>query len=174
VVRPGSKPERALGRARRRIRDALVAPPDVEAVLAAAPGERLLSWARERDGTPLVATTHGLRAYGDRLAWIEIDRVRWADGVLAVLAVDGETRELTLPEPRDLPAIVKAEVEASVVVSKAVALRPDGRGATVAARRGATGVLHWRVRYDSGIAPDEATQATVDRVIADLRVELGI
>lgn len=159
---------------RARIREALQTPPDVQSVADAAAGERLLSWARDAQGLPVVATNAGIWAYGDRLAWTEIDHVRWAGGVLSILAIDGETRQLPLSDDRDLPAVVRGEVEASVVASRAVPLRPDGSGATLVARRDVTGALSWRVRYDRGVVPDDVDHARVDAELAALRDELGI
>lgn len=159
---------------RDRIRTALQTPPDVQAVADAAPKERLLSWARDDAGEPIVATNAGIWAYGDRLAWTEIDHVGWAEGVLAILAIDGQTRHIALTEDRDLPAVVRGEVEGSVVTSRAVPLRPDGGGAMIVARRDGTGELHWRVRYDPDIVPDAEARAYVDKTLAALRAELGI
>ena len=165
---------RRLAHTRTRVRDVRSVPDDVTAVLAAAPDERLLTWARERDGSPIVATTRGVWAYGDRLAWIEIDHVAWSDGVLTILAIDGERRTLRVALPRDLPAVVRSEVDASVITSRAVPLRPDGRGVTIVARRDGLGETHWRVRYDPGVESGPESRATVDEALTALRIELGI
>jgi hypothetical protein len=159
---------------RERVRSALRTPPDVEAIAEAATGERLLAWARDSSGEPVIATNAGIWAYGDRLAWTEIDHVGWAEGVLSILAIDGETRRLALTEDRDLPAVVRGEVEGSVVTSRVVPLRPDGGGATIVARRDTKGELHWRVRYDPNIVPDDRARAEVDATLVALRIELGI
>lgn len=160
-------------------------PDDVRTVVGDAHGEHLLAWGRDRDGAALVATTAGLWGYGERLAWHEIDRAVWADDVLTLLAVDGEARPVPLAEPRDLPAVVKAQVEASVLHSRAVALLPDGRGVTVVARRigGPAGVggsagsgrVDWRLHYDAGVPVDDLeVRARAESALREVRRDLGI
>ncbi|HVV29509.1 MAG TPA: hypothetical protein VHC41_01390 [Mycobacteriales bacterium] len=159
----------------RRAWDAQRPGPDVRAVLARTERERMLAWGRTERGEPVVATDRGLWAYGEQLAWTEIDQVRWDEPDLAITAMDGETRRLRLGQERDLPAVIRAQVDASVIASRALRLLPDGRGATVAARRGVTGQLTWQVRYDAGVpSQDPAVVQRVEELIAGLRVELGI
>ncbi|HEV7209358.1 MAG TPA: hypothetical protein VGN54_11535 [Mycobacteriales bacterium] len=166
------------GRWRAALAQALAAgrvPADVQSVLAAAPAERLLTWGRDVDGVPVVATDVGLWGYGERLAWTEIDHVIWTDATLTVLAIDGEARPIVLAEPRDLPVFVRAQVEASVVASRAVPLLPDGRGVTVVARRTLDGGVLWRLRFDPGVPTDDpALTEQAERVLAQMREDLGV
>jgi hypothetical protein len=142
------------------------------AVREIAGSERLLTWAWDTGGDPLVATDLGLWGYGERLAWTEIDHVSLTDDVLTIRAIDGEDREVPLGEPRDLPAVVKAQVEASVLHSRRVPLTPDGRGVFVVARRSGQHI-EWRLQYDAGVAITDAMRDQADRALAAIRDELG-
>ena len=140
-----------------------------------AAGQPVLAWGRDREGRPLVATGAGLWGYGELLAWEEIDHVRWAEDILLVVAVDGDARPVPLGEPRDLPAVVRAKVEASVLHSRRVGLLPDGRGVTVIARRLADGAIDWRLRFDAGLSPDDPDlRAQADDALERVRAELGV
>ncbi|MGH3745065.1 MAG: hypothetical protein ACRDTP_09420 [Mycobacteriales bacterium] len=157
----------------RRLRGTLAAarpPADVRAVVP--PGEQLLSWGYDTGGDPLVATTHGLWGYGERLAWVEIDHVSLAEDVLTIRGIDGEDREVPLREARDLPAVVKAQVEGSVLHARRVPLLPDGRGVTVVARRSGEDI-DWRLQFDVGLEPDDALWDKAERARDSIRAELG-
>jgi|GEM_PF-6640733 len=161
-----------------RLRDRWAAqrtPDDVRQVVTAATGERLLTWGRDDSGEPVVATDAGLWAYGERLAWTEIDHVDWAEPTFAIRAIDGETREVTMGDARDLPAMIRTKVEASVLASVAVPLDASGRGATIVARRVGPAEVSWQVRYDAGVPRDDpAFRERIDEVLAAMRTELGI
>lgn len=146
-------------------------PADVRAVLASA-GERLLGFGRDLEGQVLVATDQGLWGYGQRLAWTEIDHAGWHAGELRLLAVDGEQRTVQLGEPGNLPAVVRDQVEASVLVSRAVPLLPDGRGVTVVARRQAGGPPTWQLRFDPGVDA-QRYELAARQALAEIQGELG-
>lgn len=139
---------------------------------AVPPGEHLLGWALDSAGEPIVATESGLHAYGDRLAWTEIDHVTLTGPTLVIRAIDGEDREVVLGEPRDLPAVVKARVEASILHSRHVPLFADGRGVRVVARR--SGVeIDWRLHYDPGVVGVGDAEVRAGAALASIRAELG-
>lgn len=145
-------------------------PREVRAIVPA--GEHLLTWGYDAGGDPLVATTRGLWGYGERLAWVEIDHVSLAEDVLTIRGIDGEDREVPLREPRDLPAVVKAQVEGSVLHSRRVPLLADGRGVTVVARRSGSDI-DWRLQFDVGLDPDDALWDKAERARDAIRSELG-
>lgn len=158
-----------LERLRRRFESARP-PADVRAIVPA--DEQLLSWGYDTGGDPLVATTRGLWGYGERLAWVEIDHVSLAADVLTIRGIDGDDREVPLRDPRDLPAVVKAQVEGSVLHSRRVPLLADGRGVTVVARRSGE-EIDWRLQFDVGLEPDEALWDRAERARDAIRAELG-
>lgn len=156
-----------------RLRERVAAGRPPAAVRAIVPAdETLLSWAYDTGGDPLVATTQGLWGYGERLAWVEIDHVTLAENVLTIRGIDGDDRVVPLREPRDLPAVVKAQVDGSVLHSRRVPLLPDGRGVTIVARRSGADI-DWRMQFDRGVEPDDALWDAAERARDAIRVELG-
>ncbi len=156
-----------------RARAAVRASRPPESVRATVPaGEHLLTWALDGAGEPLVATDGGLWGYGERLAWTEIDHVTLTGDTLVIRAADGEDREVVLGDPRDLPALVKAQVEASVLHTRHVPLFADGRGVTVVARRTRSGV-DWRLHYDPGVRGAGDAEARAQAALGSIRAELG-
>lgn len=139
---------------------------------AVPPGEHLLGWALDSAGEPLAATESGLYAYGDRLAWTEIDQVRLTGATLLIRAIDGEDREVVLGDPRDLPAVVRACVEGSILHSRHVPLLPDGRGVRIVARR-AGADIDWRLHYDPGVPGTGDAEARAATALSSIRAELG-
>ena len=135
-------------------------------------GEHLLTWAADTGGEWLVATDLGLWGYGERLAWIEIDHVTLTGDTLVIRAADGEDREVVLGDARDLPAVVRGQVEASVLHSRFVPLLPDGRGVTVVARK-TRDTVDWRLHYDAGVPGQGDAESRALAALAAIRVELG-
>jgi len=139
--------------------------------------ERVLAWARTqpagtgRVGPPgggsVVATNLGLHLPGRpaRLGWHEIHKAAWTGRELTVIpgaVVEEQERyvitadqppiTVVVPEPGDLPQVVRTRVTRSVSFSSHH-LVPGG-GVRVVARRvpGVDGVS-WAVRYDQGTDP---------------------
>lgn len=128
--------------------------------------ERVLAWARVDDRTVVVATNRGLHLPGyEPLGWHEVHKAAWTGRELTITpAAVVEEREgylvtadrpavtVTVPEPGDLPQVVRARVTRSVSFSSHH-LVPGG-GVRVVARRvpGVDG-LSWAVRYDDGTDP---------------------
>jgi hypothetical protein len=131
-------------------------------------------------GSPVViATQYALwlptsLASWQRVGWNEIVKATWADGILQVvegeLDADGIVHdhpavEVTLAEPRNLPAVVRTRVEASIARSELVNLA--GGPARIVARRvpGVDGVT-WTARLDSGTPETQTDRATLAAYLA--------
>jgi hypothetical protein len=140
-------------------------PPELLPALAR--DERVLAWAWVTAHAVVVATNQGLFLPGrdQRLWWHEIHKATWTGRSLVIIpaalveerqgyevVADAPALEVTLPEPGDVPQVVRNRVTRSVLFSSH---RPvPGGGARVAGRRvpGVDGVT-WTVRYDEGTDP---------------------
>lgn len=123
-------------------------PPEVRAAAAIEAGEHLLGWAGD---PPLVATSWGLWMPGEqRLDWDDIDHVGWSPPTLAVVPSGGLlARTARLTEPGDLPDLVRAEVDLSLVFSRRESLRPLPGGVRLVGRRSPrSGDLRWQVLFE--------------------------
>jgi hypothetical protein len=156
------------------------------------PHERVAAWARVEPGSVVVATDRGLFLPGrsQRLGWHEIHKAAWDGrqlvitraevveirGRYAVMA-DAPPVSVTLPEPGDLPQVVRTRVTRSVSFSSHQ--RVPGGGVRVAARKvPRVDGLSWTVRYDHGTDPygpgvPDATARLVDS-IAEARHDASI
>lgn len=127
------------------------------------PGERLLSWAAgTAPGQGALASSWGLWVPGvaGRLGWDRIDRASWAPPVLTVVPTDQPAFQLRLARPRDLPAVVRAQVTLAVVVSRRAVLQPGPGVVQVVARRSPrTGEVALDVRYGQGADPARSAAA---------------
>ena len=103
-----------------------------------------------------------------RLDWDRVVKASWTgDGLHLIEGVvdsDGVVTDLPpvtlrLAEPRNLPAVVKARVEASIARWEQVRV-PEGTGRIVARRRPGVDGLVWTARLDSG-TPDSAQARAV-------------
>jgi hypothetical protein len=159
-------------------------PPELTPALE--PDERVAAWARVASGSAVVATDRGLflPGRGQRLGWHEIHKAAWDGRQLVITpAVVLEIREryavmadaaplpVGLPEPGDVPHVVRTRVTRSVSFSSHQ--RVPGGGVRVAARKvpGVDG-LSWTVRYDDGTDPHgpgvpDATGRLVDSIAED-------
>ncbi|MPZ25023.1 MAG: hypothetical protein GEV12_00860 [Micromonosporaceae bacterium] len=144
------------------------------------PDERVVGWAGTDTGGVVVASTAGLFLPGAdrRLGWHEIHQAGWSGRALTVTAgepvaqregyavtADRPPVTVHLPDPGDLPQVVRTRVTRSVSFTSHH--RVPGGGVRVVARRvPGTDGLTWAVRYDPGTDPDrpevrEATDALV-------------
>jgi hypothetical protein len=96
-----------------------------------------------------------------RIGWDRVVKATWGEGGLQVVegvlddagvVTDLPTLTLRLAEPRNLPAVVKTRVEASIARWEQVRV-PGGTGRIVARRRPGADGLVWTARLDSG-TPD--------------------
>lgn len=142
--------------------------------------ERVVAWARTGTGGAVVATSAGLFLPGwdRRLGWHEIHKATWSGRELAVtpgevvaersgyvVTVDRARVVLPMPDPGELPRVVRARVTRSVSFSSHHPV-PGGGVRVVARRLPGIGGLRWVVRYDEGTDPDgpgvrDATEALV-------------
>jgi hypothetical protein len=128
--------------------------------------ERVLAWARAGAGAVVVATNHGLHLPGyESLGWHEIHKAAWNGRELTItpgavveeradylVTADQPPVTVAVPEPGDLPYVVRTRVTRSVSFTSHH-LVPGG-GVRVIARRvpGVDG-MSWAVRYDQGTDP---------------------
>lgn len=143
-------------------------------IRAAAPGERVLAWATCAEGT-VVATRDALLLPGSsRLPWPRIEHATWADAVLTVTTVDGETIRLTLDDPGDVPEVVRERVTSTVVGETHVRLRGKA-GVLLVARRTETGEVAWSLRWDPGLdSRDPALARAAADALAATRSAWGV
>lgn len=144
-------------------------PAGLRGLLAA--DERLLAMAE--DGPAAVAATQfGLWLPVEpaestpgwrRIGWEHVVKATWGEDGLQVIegvlddagvVTDLPTLTLRLAEPRNLPAVIKTRVEASIARWEQVRV-PGGTGRVVARRRTGRDGLLWTARLDSG-TPDSA------------------
>jgi len=148
-----------------------------------AKGERTLASARAADGSWAVGTDRALHlADGLELGWHQVDSARWVgdDSVLEVVTLpEGmtppQTYRIELPDPGQLPELVRERVTSSIVVSERVVLA-GGAGARIIARRvpGGEGV-RWSVIYEEGVSrSDPRLQAATREAVARLQMRLGV
>jgi hypothetical protein len=144
-------------------------PAELRSLLAS--GERLLAMA-EDGPTAVAATQFGLWLPTGpgwrRIDWDQVVKASWSeDGLYLIEGVrDGEgmvtdrpALVLRLAEPRNLPAVVKTRVEASIARWEQVRV-PGGTGRIVARRKPGTDGLVWTARLDTG-TPDSAAARAV-------------
>lgn len=136
-------------------------PPGLRALLA--PDERLLAIAD--DGPAAVAASQfGLWLPAEpgwrRIGWEQVVKATWAEAGLQViegvldagLVTDLPAVTVRLTEPRNLPVVVKARVEASIARWEQVRV-PGGTARIVARRKPGVDGLLWTARLDTG-TPD--------------------
>jgi hypothetical protein len=111
-----------------------------------------------------------------RIGWEQVVKATWTEDGLQVIegvldgsgvVTDRPALTLRLAEPRNLPAVVKTRVEASIARWEQVRV-PGGTARIVARRRPGTDGLLWTARLDTG-TPDspgarEALLGYLDRV----------
>jgi hypothetical protein len=148
-----------------------------------APDERVLALAE--DGPAAVAATQfglwlpvgptdlpdaagGVPAGWRRIGWDRVVKATWSEDGLEVIegdvdagvVTDRPARTLRLVEPRNLPAVVKTRVEASIARWEQVRV-PGGTARIVARRRAGTDGLIWTARLDTGTPDSPAARAAL-------------
>lgn len=157
--------------------------PPAEITADLEPDERVLSWADTDRADVVVATNLGLWWPGAdgrrRIPWQHIDKATWRDDIVTVIEADVVDDELlvdrppvhaTLTVPRDLPAIVRKRVEATIVRSEL--LRVGGGTVRFVARRrpGHDGVVWW-ARLEPGTRADPVVRSAIAARLAVLRAQ---
>jgi len=142
--------------------------------------ERIIAWApQQRDpGQFVVATDQALHTKGSSIPWISIIRAQWDEPFLELMVErssgGGERLRIPLAEPGNLPAAVRTQVTANVVVSERLTLA-DGSQCLAAARRHGPDEISWTLVFDEGVdSSDPAIRAQADRALVELRGALGI
>jgi len=159
-------------------------PPPTDLLRALDRGDRLLGWAVLDDGTLLAASRLGLRLADGRLVpWHTVDNVVWRAGTLIVTEaaeVSAGVREalppvtLSLTEPRDLPAVVRARIIRSIAYTTTETVR--GARIRIVARRvpGRDG-LSWSLRFDSAADRDDpGVRAAADQLLTETQSNLTL
>lgn len=145
-------------------------PPEVRQVARLERGERLLGWSAAE---PAAASSWGLwLAAVGRLDWDRVDRVGWEPPVLTVTATGGVVHRLRLADPRDLPAVVHAQVLQAVVVSRREPAGPGGPMVRVVARRSPRTGEVW-IDVDEGPGGSAAAAAAA-RLRREVQRDLGL
>lgn len=161
-------------------------PADLAPLAPLEKGERVLAWARGRGSGYVLATTlalHRLEPDGSAVVtpYVDVLTARWdpEQSALEVVEAPGgaATRRvlLALEEPGFVPETVRERVQASIVLSRPVAVRPRA-GATVVARRrpDGRGPITWQVTYDPGVrADDPRVESLVAAALEELSSQLG-
>jgi len=153
---------------------------DVYARLDLRPKERVLAWADDGAGRPVVATETALHLQRvppeyARFGWEQIERASYEPGTLTVVlgeSLDGATLRVPVGSERQLPVVVRDRVTASVVVDRLVALSGD-KGVRIVGRRGPDGVTIWRQELDPALLADAAARAAAEEALAEVQAEVG-
>jgi hypothetical protein len=156
-------------------------PPEVQSQLMLGPKERVLAWADDGHGRPVVASETALHLQRmppeySRITWDQIEHARYDEGVL-VLALSPELGSATLRIPvgqgRELPVAVRDRVTSSVVVDRFVELRGE-HGVRIIGRRTDAGGVVWRTDLDPMLSGDPAVDAEVQTLLDEVKSEIAI
>jgi hypothetical protein len=158
-----------------------------------APRERVLAWARSREGSWLLGTREALYIVADpavaseaaasRVAWQRIDSAEWhrEEERLRVTEVGdfGSPRpvhEFHADDPALLLQLVRERVTASVLMQRRVTLEGK-QGFYVIARRPPTGSgeITWAYQFDPGVDPDDPqVRLAAEQALTMAADELGL
>ncbi len=142
--------------------------------------ERVIAWAPDQRDAELfvIATNAAIYAKGAVIPWVSIIRAQWNEPFLEITTEQpgGRSQRLRIPlaEPGNLPAAVRTQVTANVIVSEKLELA-NGTQCLAAARRQAGDEITWTVVFDDGVDPtDPEIRAQADFALNELRSALGI
>ncbi len=144
------------------------------------PGEKVIAWGSNGTDAPTyaIATDEAMYAQGARISWLKVIRATWSTPFLDMEMQNelglGQRLRIELSHPGNLPAAVRAQVTANVIVSERLQLA-NGQEVLVAARRQSRDEITWSVVFDAGVDPnDPENRELADLALKDLRVALGI
>ncbi|MGB8650961.1 MAG: hypothetical protein WCD35_09890 [Mycobacteriales bacterium] len=141
--------------------------------------ERRLAWGLTPEGEALVATSSGLHAGGEVLAWTLVEKVVWRPPLLTLTEVaevegSGRVREWTLEQDASLAEVVRARVTSSVGWSDRRALAPSGAVRLVGRRVPGQDALLWQAVYEQGTDVDDPqVRGQVATMVEELRRTIG-
>lgn len=157
--------------------------PPPSALVALAPGERVVSWADTADGQVVLATPRGIWWPDDvparLIGWQFVSKATWRERILALIEaevdddliiVERAPVSVELAVPRNLPPTVRKRVEANVVHSEVVPI--VGGAARFVARRvpGEDG-LRWWARLEPGTVDSPQVRSAVGARMSVLRAD---
>ena len=155
-------------------------PKDALTIAGVPSGEKVIAWGSDGNDEPtyVIATDEALYVQGSRISWLKVIRATWTSPFLDLDiqndAGRGQRLRTQLSNPANLPAAVRAQVTANVIVSERLQL-PNGQEVLVAARRLNRDEITWSVVFDAGVDPqDPENREQADFALQELRVALGI
>lgn len=156
-------------------------PAQARAALDLQAGERILAHARTGEGTLLVATDRALHLpNGRRVGWEHVEHAHWQRGgvhvrEVATLGEKAREYDLAVPEPENLPEVVRDRVNASIVINQYLRLEGNG-GVRIVGRRGLGGdEVVWNLIFDAGLdTRDPALRARAGELLTDVRRQTGL
>ncbi|MBV9820920.1 MAG: hypothetical protein JO144_01650 [Actinobacteria bacterium] len=116
-----------------------------------------------------IGAAGGTAAGWRRVGWDRVVKATWSEDGLQVIegdvdaggvVTDRPARMLRLAEPRNLPAVVKTRVEASIARWEQVRV-PGGTARIVARRRAGMDGLVWTARLDTGTPDSPGARAAL-------------
>lgn len=156
-------------------------PAQARASLGLEAGERVLAHARTSDGAYLVATDRALHLpSGRRVGWEHVEHAHWQRGGVHVreVATLGEApreHNVAVPEPENLPEVVRDRVTASIVINQYLRLEGQ-RGVRIVGRRGlGSDEIVWNLIFDAGLdTRDPALRARAGELLTEVRRQTGL
>lgn len=156
--------------------------PKVDGLL---PGERVLAAADWQAGSRVIATNWALLldrgGEVERLDWERVSAGNWEDGALQLKYQTPQgvrEQRVELPDPGELPGVVRERVTHTVVATRRRRLELAGRTTyvlLVARRSPRTDEVTWSIGFeDPRVAADPAWRSTADEALQELRSQMGL
>jgi hypothetical protein len=159
-----------------------VLPPAQQVSLRAAfPQSRVLSWAATSDGYAVALVDRlalGSSEAWQAVAWHDIVRGAWHPQTQSLSWSDGQgqSHQLTLTDPGDLPQVFRERVDATFVVEERVGPRASGAVVTAQRRLGQRHPDDQLIFRITAVNPDQPLTAQITALaqarLADLRRDL--
>ncbi len=115
-----------------------------------------------------------------RVPWDRVVRANWDEPLLTIViqprpGARSQSLAVRLPEPGNLPVVLRERVTASIVLQQHVLLMGE-RGARITARRDSdTAAIRWAVTFDAGLnSRDPDLRQRADEALAELRAQFGV
>jgi hypothetical protein len=157
----------------------------IESAVPLARGERVLTVAHRRDGSPVIATK--LAVYHQhptgsgawvRLGWEQVGRVDWEEPhglVLTGWTPDVAARTLlAVARAGPLPALARERVAWTTLLATHIPVGGRDLARVTARRRPGDNRLLWMIALGPGVADSAAVRAELDATLARLRADLAL